>query len=52
MRYDTSLLKVLEIWNDTFEKSKGKLTQSQVEAFLENIETRKLSYYSQVRRLA
>ena len=47
MRYDTSLLKVLEIWNDTFEKSKGKLTQSQVEAFLENIETRKLSYYSE-----
>ena len=47
MKYDTSLLKVLEIWNDTFEKSKGKLTQSQVEAFLENIETRKLSYYSE-----
>ena len=47
MRYDTSLLKVLEIWKDTFEESRGKLTQSQVNAFLVNIETKKLSYYSE-----
>ncbi len=47
MRYDTSLLKVLEIWNDTFEESKGKLTQSQVEAFLKTPETKKLSTFGE-----
>ena len=47
MRYDTSLLKVLEIWNDTFEESKGKLTQPQVEAFIKTPETKKLSTFSE-----
>ena len=47
MRYDTSLLKVLEIWNDTFEKSQGKLTPSQVERFLKTPETKKLSTFSE-----
>ena len=47
MRYDTSLLKVLEIWNDTFEKSQGKLTPSQVERFLKTPETKKLSSFSE-----
>lgn len=47
MSSDEKLLKVLEIWSDTFEESKGKLTESQVKAFLENVKTRKLSYYSE-----